>query len=171
MKTRDIILIIGGISFLLFVIFLSMLLSNKFSPKTCGCLNVVENNFVYIFIVLSSVFIGSLVYFLLSFKISYQKEAIRKNVGLVLSFLDKSEKEILNEIIENRGEILQSELTKKFGKLKTHRTIRNLESQKVINLIKEGKTNKIILKEELKKELVKWKVNKKQKFFVYARKE
>jgi len=155
MKFRDVCLIIGAVSFLLFVILLSLLLSNKFSPRTCGCPNVIQNNFVYIFIILSAIFIGSLVYYLTGLKIETQKQDISRNVSLVLSFLDKTERQFLNEIIQNNGEILQSDLTKKFGKLKSHRTIKKLEKQGVIDVKQDGKTNKILLKEGLKKELVK----------------
>jgi uncharacterized membrane protein len=155
MKRRDIFLVIGALSFILFVVLLSLLLSDKFNSQSCGCPKVVERNFVYIFIVLSAIFIGSFVYYLTSLKIDNQKEIISKNISLVLNFLDNNEREILNQIIENNGEILQSDLTKKFGKLKSHRMIKKLESQRVIEVKNEGKTNKIYLKPELKRELVK----------------
>jgi uncharacterized membrane protein len=155
MKSRDIVLIIGGLSFIIFVILLSLLLGDKFNQQTCGCPHVVENNFMYIFVVLATIFIGSLVYYLTSIKIENQKQTISRNTSLVLSFLDANEKEFLEEILKNKGEVLQSELTKKFGKLKSHRTIKKMKQQGVIDVENGSKTNKIKLKEELKKELVK----------------
>jgi len=148
-------LIIGAISFIIFVVLLSLLLGDKFNSQTCGCPHVIENNFVYLFIILSAIFIGSLVYYLSSIKIETQREMISKNINLVLSFLDTNERQILNEIIKNNGEILQSDLTGKFGKLKSHRMIKKLQKQGVIEVKNNGKTNKIFLKDELKKELVK----------------
>ena len=155
MKSREIILVAGGLSFILLIVFLSLLLSGKFNVQSCGCPKVIERNFVYLFILLAGIFVASLVYYLLSMKIETQKESITKNVSLVLTFLDRNEREVLNEVISGGGEFLQSELTRKFGKLKTHRAVRKLEEQGIINIEEHGKTNKITLKPELKKELVK----------------
>jgi len=155
MKSREIILVAGGLSFILLIVFLSLLLSGKFNVQSCGCPKVIERNFVYLFILLAGIFVASLVYYLLSMKIETQKESITKNVSLVLTFLDRNEREVLNEVISGGGEFLQSELTRKFGKLKTHRAVRKLEEQGIINIEEHGKTTKITLKPELKKELVK----------------
>lgn len=154
MKTKDIILLVGGISFVIFVILLSLLLGNHFQVTSCGCPKLVSHNFVYLFVILAVIFIGCLVYYLLSLKIESQKESINKNLKLVLSFLDDKEKQILNEMIKNNGEMMQDKLTGKFGKLNTHRTIKKMKLQGIINIEKTGKTNKISLKNELRRELI-----------------
>lgn len=154
MKNRDIVLIIGALSFLLFVIFLSLLLADKFEVKSCGCPKLVSHNFIYIFIVLAAVFIASLVYYLTSIKIEAQGKLMDKNISLILGFLDEDEKAVLEHLIKNKGEILQNELTRKYGKLKTHRLIQRLKNKNIINIQNLGKTNLIKLKDELKKELI-----------------
>lgn len=152
---KEIWLAVSGISFILFVVFLSLLLADKFQVRGCGCPKVISYNFLYIFIFLSIVFIGSLIYYLASLKIDTQKSVLKKNLALVLNFLDKDEKKFLNSIIESKGEILQSELTKKFGKLKSWRVVKRLNDKNIISIENLGKTNKIILKPELATELVK----------------
>lgn len=155
MKRKKLVLAVGVVSFIVLIICLSMLLGDKFSSETCGCPNVIESYFVYIFIFLAAIFIGSLVYYLLSLKIETQQNTINKNIRLVMDFLDNDEKKALKEIIKSRGLMLQSELTKKFGKLKTHRLIKRLEQKNMITISSLGKTNEIHLKPELKKELIK----------------
>jgi len=155
MKKNEIILVIGAVSFVALVICLSMLLKNKLAPETCGCPNVIQENFVYIFIFLASIFIGCFVYYLLSLKITIQQNVINKNIKMVMDFLDDDERKVLKEIINQKGQTFQSELTRKFGKLKAHRIIRRLQQKNIITILNIGKTNEIKIKPELKKELIK----------------
>lgn len=148
-------LIVSGLSFIVFVYLLSLLLADKFKISSCGCPKMVSHNFVYIFVVLAVIFIVPLIYYIFSLKIDTQQKIIKKNIDLVMSFLDSKEKKILNEIINSKGKILQSQLTKKFGKLQTHRVIQKLKENKIIDVVDAGKTNEIALKPLLIKELVK----------------
>ncbi|MDD4251331.1 MAG: hypothetical protein PHX27_04035 [Candidatus ainarchaeum sp.] len=61
-------------------------------------------------------------------------------------------KKIVTKLIENNGQILQSELSRieDIGKLKSHRIIRRLEERNVIEIEKHGKTNIIKIKKEIK---------------------
>lgn len=154
MKKRDIILIVGALSFFLLIVFLSLLLGDKFQVQGCGCPKLVSRNFIYIFIVLAAIFIASLVYYLTSMKIEAQSKLMDKNISLILGFLDKDEKQIIERVIEKKGEITQNELTKQYGKLKTHRVIQRLKNKNIIKIQNIGKTNLIKLKDELKKELI-----------------
>ena len=89
-----------------------------------------------------------------SLKIQTQKKIMDKNINLILGFLDKDEQDIIQELIENKGEIMQNQLTRHHGKLKSHRVIQRLRNKKIIDIEKAGKTNLIKLKPELKKELI-----------------
>jgi len=151
MKPKELVLAIGVISFVALVICLIMLLGNKLAPETCGGLDVIQESFVYIFIFFTSVFIGCFVYYLLSLKIAVQQNIINKNIKMVMDFLDDDERKVLKEIINANGLMLQSELTQKFGKLKTHRIIRRLQQKNVVTISDIGKTNEIKIKPELKK--------------------
>jgi len=155
MKKRDIILVIGGISFLILIIFLSLLLTGKFQMKNCPCPGVVSYNFIWVFIFLAVLFVGSLFYYLFSLKIDEKKKTIEKNIEVLYSILDKDEKNVLNKLINNQGKIEQSKISKDYDKIRAHRIIKKLKDKKIIDIIKKGKTNKIELKKELKRELVK----------------
>lgn len=83
------------------------------------------------------------------------KKIIDKN--LVLRFLNLNEKKILERLIEKNGKVLQSEISRMKGmtKLKTHRTIKNLERKGIIKRESYGKTYHIILSNDIKKLLLK----------------
>ena len=71
------------------------------------------------------------------------------------SILDDDENKVLDLLIKKDGEMPQATLSKSHGKIKAHRILKKLEEKNIIDIKKEGKTNKIILKKELKEELVK----------------
>ena len=155
MKKGIISLIISSISFILLIVFLSLLLGEHFQTQSCGCPKMVSQNFIILFIILSVIFIGGLVYYLLSLQIEKKENIINKNMEVLYSILDKDEQNLLDFLIRNNGTINQNDLSKKIGKLKSHRIIRKLEQKKIINITKQGKNNLIKLNRELKQELIK----------------
>jgi len=65
----------------------------------------------------------------------------------VLKFFSASERRIIEKLIENNGTVLQAEISRMDGmnKLKTHRTIKDLERKGIITTEGFGKTNRILL--------------------------
>jgi len=61
---------------------------------------------------------------------------------------DENDKKVISLLKENNGALTQSQLVKEFGmtKVKVHRIIVKLESNKIIEKFKYGQTNKIKLK-------------------------
>jgi len=155
MKKRDIVLLIGCIAFILLIILLSLLLGEHFQPQSCGCPHVISQNFIYIFILLAVVFVGCLLYYLFSLKVNAKENIIHKSMEVLYAILDNDEKKVLDEIIKNKGEVSQIDISKIFGKLKSHRILKKLVDKKIIDMTKKGKENTITLKKELKQELVK----------------
>ena len=76
--------------------------------------------------------------------------------GVVLSFLSPPEKKVIQKLIENKGSCLQAEVTRMPGmtKLKVHRAVQSLLKKQLIEVQRYGKTNKLILKEEIKEVLL-----------------
>jgi len=74
------------------------------------------------------------------------------NNGNILKLLNQNEKKVVEKIIENKGSALQSEISRMEGmtKLKTHRAVKELERKGIIKLEQYGKTNRIILSEDIK---------------------
>ena len=154
MKIRDCVLIIGLISFVVFVISLTLLLGEKFEVKSCGCPKMVSNNFIYLFIFLSAVFVGSLFYYLFSLRIDAKEKIIGKNMELLYKILDLDERVALNKVVKFGGEIKQSQLSNEIGRLKSHRVLKKLEDKAMIDIFKSGRTNIVRLKKELREELI-----------------
>lgn len=78
-----------------------------------------------------------------------------KRVGssdIILRFLNFNERKVVKKLIEKKGSILQSEISRIEGmnKLKTHRAIKDLKKKDIISIESYGKTNNIILKKEIK---------------------
>lgn len=158
MKTRDWVLMAGGVAFIILVVCLALLLGDKLGmdKKVCGCPKVISQNFVWLFIVLAVIFVGCLLYYLFSLKTDSQNKTIAKNIEILYTILDEDEKKVLKQLAENKGEISQSAVSDLFkDKIKAHRVLRKLIEKKIIGVSKDGKENKIILKEELRDELAK----------------
>ena len=144
-KSNIISLIISAISFILFVLFLSLLLGEHLQIKSCGCPRMISQNFVFLFIFLSITFIGGLLYYLLSLRIEKKERKVRFNVETIMDFLDKDEKKILN-LLKNNREILQPEI-KGLSKVRKHRAIKKLKEKDIVRVKKIGNKNKIKLNE------------------------
>jgi hypothetical protein len=74
------------------------------------------------------------------------------NVNNKISNLIREKGESIEKIIENKGSVLQSEISRMEGmtKLKTHRAVKELERKGIVKLEQYGKTNRIILSEDVK---------------------
>jgi len=74
------------------------------------------------------------------------------NTPLILKFLKPDERKVVEMLIENKGKVSQSEITRMPGmtKLKTHRAIKELEFKGIIQIQKDGMTNKITLSNDVK---------------------
>lgn len=155
MKKRDWILIFGGICFIVLIIFLSLLLADKFQVRGCGCPKVVSHNFTYFFVILAVFFVASLFYYLFSIKIEQKERLIEKNIEVMNTILNDDEKKIMDKLTRHNGELEQQEISKMLDKIKAHRVIKKLQEKGIIEVKKQGKTNTIKLNEALKKELIK----------------
>ena len=96
------------------------------------------------------VFIGSLTYYLTFIKIEESKEKRSEIVSSMLEILQSDEREVIKMLVENKGEILQSKLSRALGKVKAFRIIESLMRRGVVVKEPYGKTNKIKLNEKFK---------------------
>lgn len=152
---KEIVLFVGGAAFIIFVILLNLLLADQFAVTDCGCPKMVSHDFVVIFVILSIIFVASLVYYLFSLRLENKEKIIKGNIEVLYSILDKNEKKVILQIVKNKGEIDQHSLSDIYGKIKAHRLIKKLEEKNIVVVRRNGKANKIKLKEELMQELVK----------------
>jgi uncharacterized membrane protein len=96
------------------------------------------------------VFIGSLTYYLTFIKIEESREKRSEIVSSMLEILQSDEKEVIKMLVENKGEILQSKLSRSLGKVKAFRVVESLMRRGVVVKEPYGKTNKIKLNEKFK---------------------
>ena len=76
---------------------------------------------------------------------------------LFLKFLSYGENKVIKKLIENKGTVLQSELSRMetMGKVRTHRILIELKKKGIVTLEKYGKTNRVTLSDEAKQVLLK----------------
>ena len=88
---------------------------------------------------------------------SSKKQIKMDNKDIILKFLNLKEKKVLEKLIEKKGAVLQSEINLMEGmtKLKTHRAVKDLERKNIIKTETYGKTNRIILLEDIRELMIK----------------
>jgi uncharacterized membrane protein len=146
---KKIFLIISFISLIILLTLTNLLVFDKLEVKGCGCPKVISHNQVIFFIILSVIFISSLFYYLFNLTINKKENVIQSNINTIYSILEKDEKKVFDMIISNKGKIEQTEISKKYGKIKAHRLVQKLKTKNIINVIKKGSKNNITLKKNL----------------------
>ena len=89
---------------------------------------------------------------------SENNEISKTNITkLLLKFLSYNEKKVINKLIEQKGSVLQSEISRMggMGKVRTHRTITELKKKEIVTVESHGKTNRITLTDDAKNVLLK----------------
>jgi uncharacterized membrane protein len=138
------------------------------------CPRMVPNYFLWLSLILMVVIIVPVSYYVISKRLEEKmeknlnaitkmvdhkvKSGIKKedlkinNNGSILKLLNANEKKVVEKLIENKGSALQSEVSRMEGmtKLKTHRAVKELERKGIVKLEQYGKTNRIILSEDIK---------------------
>ncbi|RLG13267.1 MAG: hypothetical protein DRN71_05145 [Candidatus Nanohalarchaeota archaeon] len=95
--------------------------------------------------------VGTVVYYLMSDKVIQQEQTLKKNTKIILNFLTRQERNVIETLIENNGKVQQYELSHlpNLNKVKTHRILVALEQKGIIRKERLGKINKIVLNDEL----------------------
>jgi len=149
-KFRPVILIFGILTFFIFIISFTVFYTTENFSSICGC----KLPLWVIIVSISSLglFVGSTTYYIISNSFIKEKKEIEANLIKFLDVLDKDDKRVLMCLIENKGELNQSRLTKILGsnKVKISRTVARMEEKGIIKKEKSGMTNKLTLNKELK---------------------
>jgi len=148
---RPLVLLFGIITLFVFAISFSIFYTTENFSSVCGC----RLPLWVILVSISSLglFVGLITYYILSNHFIKEKKKIEKNIMKFLDLLESEDKEILKNLIEKKGEINQSTLSRNLGfnKVKMSRAISKLENKEIIRKEKSGMTNRIILNEKLKR--------------------
>ncbi len=88
---------------------------------------------------------------------SSPKEGKINDNSNILKLLNLNERKVVEKLIDNKGSVLQSEISRmpKMTRLRAHRAVKKLEQKEIVTLTSYGKTNKIVLSEDIKNILMK----------------
>ncbi len=148
-------LIIGLISgFSTIVFFVTAYLNNEILC-TLDCKYKNQVLLAIILVALTGLFVGTLTYYFINEKLSEEKEYISKqkhNLNSTLLFLEPDERKIIQFLLNNKGVVSQSKLSKNLNmnRVKVSRLINSLQKRDIVFKTKAGMTNTIQLKKELK---------------------
>ncbi|MFA6530397.1 MAG: hypothetical protein WCT31_01610 [Candidatus Micrarchaeia archaeon] len=98
------------------------------------------------------ILVGAGVYYLLKEEVAQKEIAVCNSAMLVMKFLSKEEREIIELISEKEGMTTQAEISKLPGmtRLKAHRIVGKMEKKGLVFVEKYGKVNMVRLVNELK---------------------
>lgn len=108
---------------------------------------------VYFVVSLSAlgVAVGATVFYFMGRRVDSSHTVAKKSAEIVLRFLSPEERRVLTALLENNGELLQSELSRSHGlnKLQAHRVVSRLTAKGIVALSGYGKTNRVTLQKEI----------------------
>ncbi len=116
-------------------------------------LPVVQYHFeLMILIALSGMLVGAAVYYLMSEQVQRKQTTSRKNVEILLKFLNEDERKVVKKLLSKNGNAMQYELSRLEGltRLKAHRIISKLERQGIVTIERIGKVNSVSLIKEIR---------------------
>lgn len=95
---------------------------------------------------------GLIVYSVMNSTMEKQEKIVKTNTQIIMKFLGKDEREIVNLLLATDGKTTQSEIAKLpyMTRLKAHRIVKKLESRGVVFVEKYGKINMIRIVDELR---------------------
>ena len=148
-KFNSLMLIIVIITLFMFIISFTAFYTKENFSAVCGC------NLPIWVIVISiasfGFFVGSLLYYLLNKSLLKERKDLKKCSHKIFNLMESEEKKIIQFIIQNSGEVNQSQISKSLNldKVRISRVINSLENKKIIHKKKNGMTNLIILDNDL----------------------
>ena len=142
------IIIIG----LAMVIYLVTYIHQNFTSKNSLIFWTVENHLpIIIGLIILSGFIGYVSSTLIYRQVTKTKKESHKLLEMLLLFLSKDEKEIINSLIQNNGTIGQADISRLPGmnRVKAFRSLQKMQEKNLIDIIAHGKIRKVSLKENI----------------------
>ncbi len=138
------------ISFVVLIVLALTYIAQEYSPLyECGCAYTLP----VIIVLLSGtgIIVGILTYYFIAGKYSKEKKEIKSNVKSLYSLMDKDEREVIECLVSSKGKISQSYLDKytKMDRVKIFRLLARMENKGVIRKEKNGKTNIVILDDNI----------------------
>jgi len=115
----------------------------------CPC--TVPVSMILVAVALSGVFVGSLIYYIVSKSFFEVKEEMEHGAEKILEFLDVNTRKVVKNLVENEGKMLQSDITKQtdLSRVKVSRILKDLDSKGVVKKTDSGVSNRVTLDKEM----------------------
>jgi len=112
----------------------------------------VENHLpITVGLIILSGFIGYLSSTLIYRQVTKTKKESQKLLEMLLLFLNKDEKEIIDSLVKNNGTIGQADISRLPGmnRVKAFRSLQKMQEKNLIDITAHGKVRKVLLKENI----------------------
>lgn len=95
---------------------------------------------------------GLIVYNILNSAIEGRRKIVKANIGIIMKFLGKDDREMISLLLSKDGMTTQSEISHLPGmsRLRAHRAVKKLEDRGIVHVEKHGKINMVRLVDELR---------------------
>lgn len=142
----------------LFAIIISVITYQfPFLANTNGFFRFLIINHLWIMIItmLVSIGYGFIVAEILTKKVETTQKHSKELVDTIMLFLGKEEKDVISHLLEHNGKSTQSKIAhvKDMGNVKALRTVQKLVDKQLVEVQKEGKMRKVLLKDNIKEML------------------
>jgi hypothetical protein len=106
-------------------------------------------------LVTASLIFGAGIYYLMEERMEVKEQSMKRNTDLLLRFLGEDERMVVSRLLESRGRLPQSEITRIRGlsKVKAHRIVKRLAARGIAQIEKQGKTNVVTLAKDIREGL------------------
>ena len=134
------------------VIYLITYIHQDTTSKNLLIFWTVENHLpITIGLIILSGFIGYVSSTLIYRQVTKTKKESQKLLEMLLLFLNKDEKEIINSLVQNKGTIGQADISRLPGmnRVKAFRSLQKMQEKSLINITANGKVRKVLLKENI----------------------
>ena len=148
----------GIIIGLAIVIYLVTYIHQDLTSKNPLIFWTVENHLlITIGLIILSGVIGYILSTLIYRQVTKTKKESQKLLEMLLLFLNKDEKEIINSLVQNKGAIGQADISRLPGmnRVKAFRSLQKMQEKNLIDITAHGKVRKVLLKENILKMLTK----------------
>ncbi len=156
-KTISIIFLMIIIVLAVSIYILTYLHQNSTSKNSIIFWTIKNHLSISIILIILSVVIGYISSSLVYKQLTTTKKDSEKLLEMLLLFLNKEEKEIINCLVKNKGTVNQADISRlpEMNRVKAFRSLQKMQEKKLIDIIAHGKIRKISLKENILKMLVK----------------
>jgi len=137
----------------IFAIIISIVTFQARNTPTTGIWNflVIHHLWIMIITIFLSLGYGFFWAVVLLKRVEVEKSTSKDILSIVLSFLSSEESLVIKHLVANNGESTQANIARlsNMGSVKALRTVQKMQEKTLVEIVKEGKVRRIVLKENI----------------------